>query len=57
MLYDDIAQPHVKNRDEGFEELLNAHRAIADAWYSNWRSKQEERLNELLEYRARAAAA
>jgi hypothetical protein len=54
---DGNAQPDREIRDRGFEELLNAHRAISDAWYSNWRAEQEQRLNQVIQSRARGAAA
>lgn len=54
---DGTEQPIRENPDRGFEELLNVHRAITEAWYSNWRSQQEERLNGVLQARARRAAA
>jgi hypothetical protein len=44
----DEGQPVGVAQETGIEELLKAHRAISEAWYSNWRAQQQARLDELL---------
>jgi hypothetical protein len=34
--------------ETGISELLRAHDAISDAWFSNWRAEQRARLERLL---------
>lgn len=34
--------------ETGISELLRAHSAISEAWYSNWRAEQRARLERLL---------
>jgi hypothetical protein len=45
-------QPDMAVAGTGIGELLRAHRAISDAWYSNWRLEQRERLNRILQSRS-----
>lgn len=45
-------QPSVAGVETGVDGLLNAHRAIATAWFSNWRAQQQERIEQVVQSRS-----
>jgi hypothetical protein len=47
-----LEQPDVAPIETGKGELLRAHQAISDAWYSNWQIEQRDRLERLLTSRS-----
>jgi hypothetical protein len=41
-------QPVVPEVESSTEKLLQAHREVSDAWYSNWRAEQQQKLEALV---------